>query len=135
MTTGDMSIKSAPSVEVVKATAPLKTSSTESQSKIDVAKNAAQDVGREFASLKGESIRQLSETAAKLDKSIEVLNAAVKKVPTALHFSRDESSRRFIVQVTDTNSGEVIRTLPGEAVLRMSKQLDSLKGVLFDDAF
>jgi flagellar protein FlaG len=66
---------------------------------------------------------------------MQALNAAVKKVPTALHFSRDDSSRRFVVQVTDTNTGEVIRKLPGEAVLRMSKQLDSLKGVLFDEVF
>ena len=135
MTSSDMSIRSAPPVEVAQAKSTMQTSATESQVKIDVVKTATQDLGRELASRKGESIGQLSETAAKLDKSIEVLNAAVKKVPTALHFSKDESSRRFIVQVTDTNSGEVIRTLPGDAVLRMSKQLDSLKGVLFDDTF
>jgi flagellar protein FlaG len=39
------------------------------------------------------------------------------------------------VQVTDTQTGEVIRKLPGDAVLAMAKQIESLKGVLFDDMF
>ena len=81
------------------------------------------------------SLGRREREGAKIHEAMEALNAAVKKVPTALHFSRDDSSRRFVVQVTDTNTGEVIRKLPGEAVLRMSQQLDSLKGVLFDEVF
>jgi flagellar protein FlaG len=80
-------------------------------------------------------LNQLDETSQQLQAAIDTLNAAVKKTPTALSFSRDDSSKRFIVEVTDTNTGEVIRNLPGDAVLRMSRQLDSLKGVLFDDVF
>ena len=78
---------------------------------------------------------QIRDNAAAIHESMEALKAEVKKVPTALHFSRDESSRRFVVQVTDTNTGEVIRKLPGDAVLRMSQQLDSLRGVLFDELY
>ena len=107
----------------------------EAQVKVEAAKTTAQDMSKELASRKGESISQISDNAAKIHEAMEALNAAVKKVPTALHFSRDDSSRRFVVQVTDTNTGEVIRKLPGEAVLRMSQQLDSLKGVLFDEVF
>ena len=58
-----------------------------------------------------------------------------KQVPTSLHFSIDDTSKRFIVQVTDTNTGEIIRKVPGDAILRIAKQIESLKGVLFDDKF
>lgn len=95
----------------------------------------AQELGQQAASRKGESVSQLNEISERLDDAIETLNAAVKKTTTALSFSRDESSKRFVVQVTDTNTGEVVRNLPGDAVLRMSQQLDSLKGVIFDELF
>ena len=95
----------------------------------------AQELGQQAASRKGESVSQLNEMSERLHDAIETLNAAVKKTPTALSFSRDESSKRFVVQVTDTNTGEVVRNLPGDAVLRMSRQLDSLKGVIFDELF
>ena len=140
MTSGDIGIKSAPPAEVVQTRPPVQTEAAasapaEAQVKVEAAKTSAQDMSKELASRKGESIGQISENAAKLDEALQTLNEAVKKVPTTLHFSRDESSRRFVVQVTDTNTGEVIRKLPGDAVLRMSQQLDSLKGVLFDEVF
>ena len=95
----------------------------------------AQELGQQAASTKGESVSQLNEMSERLRDAIETLNAAVKNSPTALSFSRDESSKRFVVTVTDTNTGEVVRNLPGDAVLRMSRQLDSLKGVIFDELF
>ena len=140
MASGDKSIRSAPPPEVVRATPPAQPGAAsaapvEAQAKLEATKTFSQDMNQQLASRKGESIGQISENAVKLDEAMATLNAAVKKVPTALHFSRDDSSRRFVVQVTDTNTGEVIRKLPGDAVLRMSKQLDSLKGVLFDEVF
>ena len=140
MTSGDLGIRSAPPAEVAQARPSVQTGTgpsapAEAQVKVEATKTTAQDMSKELASRKGESISQISDSAAKIHEAMEALNAAVKKVPTALHFSRDDSSRRFVVQVTDTNTGEVIRKLPGEAVLRMSQQLDSLKGVLFDEVF
>ena len=96
---------------------------------------SAEDVGRAAAARKGESIQQINEAIEHLDDAIEALNAAVKKVPTSLHFSIDDASNRFVVQVTDTNTGEIIRKVPGDAILRIVRQIESLKGVLFDDKF
>ena len=140
MATGDINIRSAPPAEVVRAKPPVQTgmvsaAPVEMQVKRDAIKASSQDLNKELVSRKGESMVQISENAAAIHKYMEALNAAVKNVPTALHFSRDESSRRFVVQVTDTNTGEVIRKLPGDAVLRMSQQLDSLRGVLFDELY
>lgn len=96
---------------------------------------SAEDIGRAAAARKGETIQQINESIEHLDDAIEALNAAVKKVPTSLHFSIDDASKRFVVQVTDSNTGEVIRKVPGDAILRIAKQIESLKGVLFDDKF
>jgi len=37
--------------------------------------------------------------------------------------------------VTSKQTGEVIRQIPGEAVLRVANSIESLKGILFDDVF
>lgn len=98
-------------------------------------KISIQEFSRVSAEHKTELMDQISSNLEKLDAAIEALNSAVQNVPTNLNFSVDKASKRFVVQVTDTQTGEVIRKLPGDAVLAMAKQIESLKGVLFDDMF
>lgn len=98
-------------------------------------KISVQEFSRASAEHKTELMDQISTNLDNLGAAVKVLNEAVAKVPTSLNFSIDESSKRFVVQVTDTETGEVIRKVPGDAILRMAKQLETLKGVLFDDVF
>lgn len=56
-----------------------------------------------------------------------------------LNFSVDEGSDRPVVKVTDAESGEIIRQIPSEEVLRLSERLKDLQsdvgaavGVLFN---
>ena len=98
-------------------------------------KLTVQDVHKVADQRKDQSVNKLAENAAEIREAVAEINKAVKKVPTSLDFSVDEASKRFIVSVTDTNTGEVIRQLPGDAVLRIAKQLESLKGVVFDQKF
>jgi flagellar protein FlaG len=138
MSANEMSVRSAVTPAVTQTAPPQAAQPTAAPTKVEAVKKpaiSAQEIGEAAASRKAGSINQLDETSQQLQAAIDTLNAAVKKTPTALSFSRDDSSKRFIVEVTDTNTGEVIRNLPGDAVLRMSRQLDSLKGVLFDDVF
>ena len=94
-----------------------------------------EDVSRIAAERKTKLMDQISINVKELNEAIDTLNSAVRRVPTSLHFSVDEASKRFVVQVTDTQTGEIIRNVPGDAILRMAKQLESLKGILFDDRF
>ena len=98
-------------------------------------KITVQDVHKVTDQRKDQTINKLADNAAEIREAVAEINKAVKKVPTSLDFSVDEASKRFIVSVTDTNTGEVIRKLPGDAVLRIAKQLESLKGVVFDQKF
>jgi flagellar protein FlaG len=138
MSANEMSVRSAVTPAATQTAPAQAAQPTAAPTKVEAAEKpaiSAQEIGEAAASRKAGSINQLDETSQQLQAAIDTLNAAVKKTPTALSFSRDDSSKRFIVEVTDTNTGEVIRNLPGDAVLRMSRQLDSLKGVLFDDVF
>lgn len=84
---------------------------------------------------KDESVDFIKENLEDIRAAIDHLNAAMEKIPTNLVFSVDDASKRFVVIVTDSLSGEVIRNVPGEATLRMAHQIESLKGVLFDDKY
>ena len=100
-----------------------------------VPKVTVEEVSKVVENKKSQSVNELAENMAEIREAISEINNAVKKVPTSLDFSVDEASKRFVVQVTDTNTGEVIRKLPGDAVLRIARQLESMKGVVFDQKF
>ena len=84
---------------------------------------------------RGDVADQMTKTVDDIKSAVETLNATMKKIPTSLAFSIDSASNRVVVQVTNEETGEVVRTLPGEAVLQIARNLESLKGVLFDEAF
>ena len=85
--------------------------------------------------VKASSINELAQGQQDYKQAVNEINSVLKKIPTTLHFQKDEASNRFIVNVTDIATGEVIRSLPGDAVLRIARQLESLKGIIFDDKF
>ena len=98
-------------------------------------KTRVEELSKVAESRKNQSMVEIIETADEIREAIEHINEVVKNVPTSLNFSVDEASDRFVVHVTDTDTGELIRKLPGDAVLRIARQLESLKGVVFDHKY
>ena len=111
---------------IVKATpAELKTTPTLS----------VKELSSEATARRGDVADQMTKTVDDIKSAVETLNLTMKKIPTSLAFSVDSASNRVVVQVTNEETGEVVRTLPGEAVLQIARNLESLKGVLFDETF
>lgn len=82
----------------------------------------------------GEPVQQAAPAAK---PSIEELHAAVERirqvvVPNAqsLLFTVDEELGRTVVRVTDAITNEVIRQIPSEEAVAISKALDKLQGLL-----
>ena len=48
-----------------------------------------------------------------------------------MQFKIDPDYKELIVKVVDQESGKLIRQIPTEDVVRMSKAMDNLKGLLF----
>lgn len=73
---------------------------------------------------------------AKLDteqtrKSLHEINQALSGLSVSVQFQIDPDLNDVIVKVIDKDSGEVIRQMPSEEVVRIAKAMDSLKGLLF----
>jgi flagellar protein FlaG len=84
---------------------------------------------------KAATLNELNQNHADFKKAVIEINKALEKIPTTLAFQVDETSKRFIVNVADISTGELIRKIPGDAVLRIARQLESLKGIIFDDKY
>ena len=77
----------------------------------------------------GEKIEKLQEALADV---VARLNESMKSSSKELNFSVDEVSKRIMVSVTDRRTGEVIRQVPSEAILKVAHNIEALKGVIFD---
>ena len=135
MTINDVNNGANTAPPVVQAKAAPKKPEVVAPSKSGDVRGSAEAMGKAAVQRKSQSINEIAEMAAEIREAIAAINDAVKKVPTSLDFSVDQASKRIVVQVTDKNTGEVIRKLPGDAVLRIAKQLESMKGIVFDQKF
>jgi flagellar protein FlaG len=75
-------------------------------------------------------------TPAEHEESIEQAVDRVRKVVEAkardLQFAIDEDSGRRIVRVVDTVTKEIIRQIPSDEMLAISRALDKLHGLLLE---
>ncbi len=65
-----------------------------------------------------------------VQKALEEVERAVAPMAQSLAFSLDKDSGKTVVKVMDTETNEVIRQIPSEEVLAISKAVDKLKGLL-----
>lgn len=65
-----------------------------------------------------------------VQKALEEVERAVAPMTQSLAFSLDKDSGKTVVKVMDTETNEVIRQIPTEEVLAISKAVDKLKGLL-----
>ena len=68
---------------------------------------------------------------ANLDESIARLNETMRDGGRNLNFAIDQNTAgSFVVLVKNTDTGEVIRKIPNDAVIRIAHSIDALKGML-----
>ena len=76
---------------------------------------------------------------AKLDKpdakqvlqSLDDINKVMAGFAISVQFQIDPDYKELIVKVVDQDTGKLIRQMPTEDVVKMSKAMDNLKGLLF----
>ena len=93
------------------------------------------DVYTQAQEKKIHSSKYLTSVREKLDEISELLNFEMKARSTNLSFRVDEPTNRVVVKVIDKDSGNVIREVPSEAILKVSKNIEALKGILFDGRY
>lgn len=72
-------------------------------------------------------------SAEQLSEVIEELNQRIESLGRNLGFRIDDKVNRSIVTVVNRETGEVIRQIPTEVVVRVAHSIEDLKGLLFDE--
>ena len=80
-----------------------------------------------------ESLKTLRSVNNSIEEAVEVLNEALSRKSTSASIRRDEELNRYLVTIRDKESGEVVREIPDEALLKFARNLQELKGILFDE--
>ncbi len=76
--------------------------------------------------------REASESRDDLGLAVSDIQSFVQSVKRNLNFSIDDSSGQVVVKVIDGDSGEVVRQIPSEEVLKLAARLDDVRSVLFE---
>jgi len=69
----------------------------------------------------------------RLEQAIENLNEQLQSSQTNLGFSIDTETDIVVVKVTNKETGELVRQIPAEAVVRLAGKMEDLKGLLLDE--
>lgn len=96
--------------EAPKATVPMPGTGVGRSAAVDVPQAAVQPVAEPPSS-------------EQLKKAVEELNRAMRQSNRNLEFSVDDASNRVIVRLTDAETGEVIRQIPSEETLAISRAI------------
>ena len=85
------------------------------------------------APAKAEMTLDVKQQEKLVKEAISKLNEHAKASNQQLGFRMDPHINGPVITVHNTHTGEVVRTIPSEEVLRVAKSIDSLKGVIFSE--
>lgn len=73
---------------------------------------------------------QAMPSRSQLDAAVKSINEAMASLSQQIEFTVDKDTDRTVVKVIDQQTKEVIRQMPTEETLAISKALDKLQGLL-----
>ncbi|WP_323017915.1 flagellar protein FlaG [Castellaniella sp.] len=63
-----------------------------------------------------------------LEKALESINGNLQAWSTGVRFDMDKDTQKLVISIVDSASGDVIKTIPSEAMLRIAKMIAQLQG-------
>lgn len=67
-----------------------------------------------------------------MQEVVERLNEQMKENNRNLGFTVDHKINTYVVTVRDSNTGEVVRQIPTEVVVKFAHSIEDMKGLLFN---
>ena len=73
------------------------------------------------------------EMRRQLEEAIQQLNEQARRNGRDLNFRIDEAVDRTVITVRSKQSGEVVRQIPSETVLKVAHSIEDMKGLLLNE--
>lgn len=90
--------------------------------------------GRAGAPRDTASITEAAPAPAQERAALSEINQSLRMASIGVQFEFDKEADKMIVKVVDVESGELIRQMPSEEVVRISRALGKLQGLLVHQA-
>lgn len=95
--------------------------------------SAAPSVRGHAPSRKPEAGHDMEQMRKNLQEAIARINEMMRDGGRELHFSIDDKLERPIIIVKNQETGEVIRQIPADVVLKVAQSIEDLKGMLHNE--
>lgn len=66
-------------------------------------------------------------TPAQMQNAVDSINKAMKQANAGVEFSIDKDTRKTIIKVVESETGEVIRQFPSEEILAIARAIDNMQ--------
>lgn len=99
---------------------------------VDKALKKAQEITRNVERKKEGSLDIIEKVNTGITQALELLNDILAKTPSKAVITKDEQLNVFVVKITDVASGDIIKEIPSEAMLNLARNLETVRGLLFD---
>ena len=96
-------------------------------------RDAQTDAARQTAAAQRDAA-QSTPPAHELESVTRQIDSFLKSQNHQLNFRVDQGSGKMVVTVTDAETGEVIRQVPGEEALKMAQRIEDMTGLLEEKA-
>ncbi len=70
---------------------------------------------------------------AALSESLQKLNDAMRDGGRSLNFTMDEKVGGLVILVKNSDTGEVVRQIPSDVVVRIARNIEAFKGILHNE--
>ena len=90
------------------------------------------NLGSESRSVSGVEKPSLDAMRAELQESVQSANERLAVYNQKLEIAIDGATGAIVVKVSDSDTGETLRQIPSEEALRITRNIDSLTGILVD---
>lgn len=104
--------------------------------KVDQAAKVSGAVAAASAGLKAQAVEAVSANSpavrAELQEAVGAANEKLLQRGQKLDIGVDEESGTIVIRVSDQKTGEMIRQMPSEEALRITRSIDRLTGILVD---
>jgi flagellar protein FlaG len=121
-------IQSRPQLTLPSAVSAAPATNAESVKPSQVTKAQFADI----SSSNQKSLDTLLNNRKELDHALDELKRLADNSGRSLGFSRDQAVSGPVITVTDKDTGEVVRQIPTEVVVRVAHSIEKMKGLLFD---
>jgi flagellar protein FlaG len=72
-------------------------------------------------------------TVQEVAETVEALNSVMQQMQRGISFKVDDQSGRSIIQVIDRDSGDVIKQMPSQDLLKLINHMQEMQSILFDE--